>query len=529
MIYSVGIGERAGRGRLGAAALRKWTDVNTRPTRGTHRVVVTTERLPRCQVSLSIEVAPERVEASMETAARRISEKVKIRGFRPGRAPRPVVEQTVGRGAVLQEALDQLVPDVYREALESESIEPVDQPDIELTSTEPLVVKATVPVRPSIELRDYATLRVPRPEPRSAEPVVEETLEGLRRRYATLEPVDRAIAWNDTVRADITIVFPGREDPDTEEDAEFSVREEHAGPLPGFLERLIGLKRGGPHEFTVDIPDDYPLEDRAGEAASCRVTIHDVKEEILPDLDEDFARSLDEGYDSVDALRANLLERTAERLAEESLREYRMELLDLLVSHAELDYPDVLVERHVDRMIDERSNHASHTREGLQEWLVAIGQTEEEVREALRDAADHAVRRSLVLSEFVRAEGLAVESSAIDAEVERTVGLVEEDASGLSPENAQRWRQLVESEESRANIAEQLLTTLAMGRLVEIAEEPPVEGDGGAAPRRRTARRRRARTTAAATEDAGGSDADEADAAEASVGEGAEQAGDSPG
>jgi len=466
-------------------------------------VVVTTERLPRCQVALSIEVEPDRVEASMETAARRISEKVKIRGFRPGKAPRPVVEQTVGRGAVFQEALDQLLPDLYREALESESIDPVDQPDIELTSTEPLVVKATVPVRPSVELRDYASLRVPRPDPRPAEPAVEETIEALRRRYATLEPVDRPVAWNDTVRADISIQLPGREEHETEEDAEFPLREGHEGPLPGFLERLLGLERGGPHEFTVEIPEDHAVEDLAGGSANCRVTLHEVKEELLPDLDDDFARSLDEPYDSAEALRADLLGRITERLAEEALREYRLELIDLLVSHAELDYPEVLVERQIDGMIDESSHHASHTREGLEEWLATIGQTEEEVREALRDGADHAVRRSLVLGEFVRAEGLAVESSDVDAEVERTAGRVEEDIPGLTPENAQRWRELVESEGSRQNIEEQLLTALAMDRLVEIASQPPAEGGEDAAPRRRSARRRRARAAAAADEPEG--------------------------
>ncbi len=488
-------------------------------------MAVTTERLPRCQVSLSIEVEPERVEASMETAARRISEKVKIRGFRPGKAPRGIVEQTVGRGAVFQEALDELLPDVYREALESESIDPIDQPQIELTSAEPLVVKATVPVSPSVDLRDYASLRVPRPEPRPAEPAVEETLEALRRRFATLEPVDRAADWNDTVRADVSILLPGREEADVEQDAEFPLREGHAGPLPGFLDRLIGLERGGPHEFTVEIPEDHPVEELAGGTASCSVHIHEVKEEILPDLDDDFARALDEPYDDVEALRASLLERITERLAQEALQEYRLELIDLLVSLAELDYPEVLVERQIDRSVDERSNHASHTREGLEQWLAAVGQTEQEVRDALRDGADQGVRRSLVLAEFVRAEDLSVEPSAIDAEVERTAGLVAQDIPDLTPENAERWRQLVESEESRARIEEQLLSTRAMDRLVEIAEGPPPEGAESAGPRRR-ARRRRARAAGGAEEtEAGGGEA----AAEDGAGDAAEPGGDGPG
>jgi trigger factor len=484
--------------------------------RGTRWVVVTTERLPRSRVALSIEVEAERLEASMERAVRRLSEKIRIPGFRPGKAPRQIVEQTVGHGALLQEALDQLLPDVYQEALESESIEPVDQPEIELTSTEPLVVQATVPVRPSIDLRDYHTLRIPRPEARAAEPLVEETVEGLRRRYATLEPVDRAIGWSDTVRCDVHVAVEGQDEPHLEEDAEFSVRPGGSISLPGFLDGLIGLERGGPHEFTIELPADYEAEELAGKSAAYTVTIHEVKEEVLPDLDDGFAHSLDEGFDSVEALQSRITEQVTERLVEEANSAYRDEILDLLVAHAELDYPEVLVDREVDRLIDQQSNHASHTREGLDQWLAAVGQTEQEVRDALRDPADHAVRRSLVLGELVSVEGLAVEPATVDAEVEQmiasAVGPAEANV-GPDVDLAQRaqLRTLVESEENRASIQNQLLTRVALDWLVEMAEQPAEEGAAASRPRprRRTGRRRRASGTAEATGEAG--EAGEAD------------------
>ena len=453
----------------------------------------------------------------MERAVKRLSEKVRIPGFRPGKAPRQIVEQTVGHGALLQEALDQLLPDVYQEALDSESIEPVDQPEIELTSTEPLVVQATVPVRPSIDLRDYRTLRVPRPEPRAAEPLIEETVEGLRRRYATLEPVDRAIDWNDTVRCDVTVAVEDQEEPHEEEDAEFSVRPGGTISLPGFLDKLIGLERGGPHEFTIELPADYEAEELAGKTANYTVIIREVKEEMLPDLDDDFARSLDEGFDSVDALRERVSTQVTERLADESNSAYRDEILDLLIAHAELDYPEVLVDREVDRLIDQQSNHASHTREGLEEWLTAVGQTEQEVRDALRDPADQAVRRALILGELVSTEGLAVEAEAVDAEVEQML------ASALGPAEASagpdvdleqlaELRKLVESEENRTSIQNQLLTRVALDWLVEMAEKPPEEGAAASRPRRRTARRRRASGAEASGED--GEVEDDADAAD---------------
>ena len=166
---------------------------------------VTTERLPRSLVSLEIEVDEDRLEASMDKAVRRLSQRVRIPGFRPGKAPRHILERTLGKPALMQEALEDLLPDIYSETIASESIDAIGQPSFELKSTEPLVVAATVPVRPTIDLKDYKSLRAPRPEVDGSPDQVEASLTNLRRRYATLDPVDRAVQWGDTVRADVTV------------------------------------------------------------------------------------------------------------------------------------------------------------------------------------------------------------------------------------------------------------------------------------------------------------------------------------
>ncbi len=217
---------------------------------------VTAERLPRSLVALEIEVDDERLEAQMDKAVRRLSQRVRIPGFRPGKAPRMVVERTLGRPALLQEALEELLPDVYNEAIEAEDIQAIGQPEFDLKSTEPLVVSATVPVRPTIDLRDYRSLRAPRPEVEAPDGRVEEALTSLLRRYATLEPVDRAVQWDDVVRMDVTVSVEGQEEPPHEEEgAEFAVTEGNVVSLPGFLEHLIGLERGGPHQIEFALPE----------------------------------------------------------------------------------------------------------------------------------------------------------------------------------------------------------------------------------------------------------------------------------
>ncbi len=448
-------------------------------------MAVTTERLPRSLVALQIEVEPDRVEASLEKAAKRVARQVRIPGFRPGKAPRSIVERTVGRPALLQEALDELLPEVYNEVLESESIDAIAQPEFDLESMEPLVVKARVPVRPTVDIDGYLELRAPRAEATVQESDIERALTNLRRRFATLEPVDREIAWGDTVRADVTVQAEGQAEPHVEEDAEFRLEEGAVISLPGFQEALLGRARGGPYEFDVTLPEDFSAEDLRGKQAHYVVTIHEVKQEILPDLDEEFVQSLDEGFEGVDQLRERIEAQVRQTADQASLGLYHDEIVDLLVASAELDYPEVLVTREVDRMIDEQSNHASHTQEGLDRWLESIGHTEEEVRAELELQADNNVRRALVIGELMRRENLEVSDADIDARVDELVtNMIGAEAPA---ESRERIRELLNTDAGRSQMKSDLATKAALGRLVEICSQP----DDATAERARGSRRRR--------------------------------------
>ena len=460
---------------------------------------VTTERLPRSLVALTIEVEDDRLEASLKKAVRKVSQEVKIPGFRPGKAPREIVERTVGRPALIQEALDQLLPSLYEEAIESEAIDAIGQPEFELESMEPVIVHAKVPVRPTIELNDYAALRASRPPVEVDPGQVDESLIGLRRRFATLEPADRAVQWGDSVRADVTVTVDGQDEPHVEEDAEFRVDQDSVVSLPGFLDRLIDLERGGPYEISFDLPEDFDAPELAGKTARYTVTIHEVKQEVLPELDDDFARSLDEdGVETVEALRERAERDAREHAEAESLARYHDEVLDLLLASGELDYPEVLVEQEVDRLVDRESNHASHTPEELERWLEQIGKTEQEVRDALAEAAELNVRRALVLGEFVSQEAIAVPGERIDEEMER---LVDGMLGGLDDaEQRESLRGVIDNEPARESMRERLTTELALERLVEICSQPEEE----TAARARGSRRRRG-SRAAADGEAGGS------------------------
>ncbi len=481
-------------------------------------MAVSTERLEGSLVALEIEVDDDRLEGAMNKAVNRISQQVRIPGFRPGKAPRNIVERHVGRGAILQEALDQLVPDAYTEAVQAEEIEVIDQPDIELTSTEPLAFKATVAVRPTIDLNDYLDIRIPLPEAKVTDEDREDALTELRRRFAMLEPVDRGIEWGDTIRADVTVDIEGQDEPHVETDAEFAVREGGVVSLPGFIEELVGLERGGPHEIKIKLEDDFQVEELQGKEAAYTVTIHEVKQELLPEPDDEFAQSLEEDFETLDALKERIAIDLQEQKENAVRDEYRNELVDLLVARATLDYPQVVVEREIDRLIDVESNHASHTQEGLDQWLATTGQTLEELRARLADQADSAVRRALVLGEFSATEEIAVADELIEEEMDRLISSMT-GGQEAPPEQAEAIRGMIDTEEGRSSVQNQLLTRVALERLEEIASQPEEESEEAPARGRRRGRRR------AATEDADTPEAtDESDAPEASDEDSADEA-----
>ena len=441
---------------------------------------VSTERIPDSQIVLEIEVDEERLEQAKSSAYRRLAAKAKIPGFRPGKAPRNVVERHFGEHTILHEAIDGLMPQVYKEALEQEEIDPIDQAGYELVTETPLVAKFTVPVQPTVDIGDYASLRVPR------EPVVvevervQEGLESLRHRYATLEPVARPAEWNDIVRADVD----GTVDGATlvhEEDAEFQLLEERTVSLPGFAEALIGREKGGAFEFEVTVPDDAPQEQMRGRPARYKVAIKEVKQEILPELDDEFARQVGEGFDSLAALRTRVEDDLRQALEQEDEQRYRDEVLETLVKRVRPEFPPILAEREVERLLQEQNNALQpknargNSREGLERYLQQAGKTEEELREELRPIAEARISRSLVLSEVTEAEHIAVTDAELEEEIDRL-------SSGAG-EQADELRRLFSSEAAKENLRRSLTTKQTVERLVEIAsseEATPVEAEASA-------------------------------------------------
>ncbi len=418
---------------------------------------VTLERLPESRVQLEVEVEPDRLERSLDAAYKRLAPKLRIPGFRPGKAPRPVVERMVGRERLIHEALDSLVPDVYTEALESEEIDPVDQPELEIIETEPVRFKATVPVRPTITLGDYQSIRIA-PEPvEVTDEMFAEQMTLIRRRFATIAPVERGAEWEDILTADITGEVenaPFVQD----QDVEFPLREGQLLLIPGLAEEFLGMEAETEKTVELPVPEDFPPQ-FAGRTASITLGVKSVKEEQLPDEDDDLAQQVNaEEFETIgdlhERVRSDLLE-TLQRQADEA---YRLKVVDELVGLSEVEYPQVLLDREIDVLI--RESHGSDVR-AYQAHLAQIGKSPDEYRELYREPARQRLFRSLVLGELTSAEGIEVTDEDVAAQVEQM----------LEPlgENAENMRTMFESDQGAAGIRNSLLTDRTLARLQEIA------------------------------------------------------------
>ncbi len=421
---------------------------------------VTLERLPESRVQLEIEVDEERLEKSLDQAYKRIAQRTNIPGFRKGKAPRRVVEKMFTREGLIREALDKLVPDVYNEAIAEQDITAVDQPDLEILETEPVRFKATVAVSPTVTLGDYHAIRVEVEEEEVTAEMLDEQMMRIRRTHATQSPVERGVQWDDMVTGDVVGMV--EDEPFVEDtDVEFPIREGQTLLLEGIAEAFIGMASGDEKEVTFPIPDDFRVEDLRGKEANFKLAVREVKEEVLPDEDDDLAQAVNaEDFETIDDLRSRLREDMEAAQKRQTDAEIREKAVDALVEEATLDFPEVFVEREIDGLIRES---VGNNQEAFEAHLLHIGKSAEEFRQSFREAAEIRVKRTLVLSQFAEDESIDVDQEAIEAELDRLV-----EPMGDGPETAQ-LREMFGSSEGTSTIGRNLLTERTLERLQAIA------------------------------------------------------------
>ena len=363
--------------------------------------------------NVRVEIPPDVVAAEIDRVARDYSRRAKIPGFRPGKAPARVIKQRF-KDQILHDVAHDLIPRAVDDALRERGVEAVDTPDVRdvtLEEGQPLTFTASFDTVPPFDPGELSTITVSRPKVDIAEEAVDGALQRLRERSARFEPVEgRGLEHGDTAVVDLE-----RRDasgtPDRHENVSIELGAK-ANP-PGFDEQLLGLTAGATKSFTVHFPADYPIGELANSEMSYTVAVKGLKRRVLPELDDEFAKDL--GVESLDALRARVredLEHEAHHAAE---RDVRAELMKQLAARLPFDAPDSLVEREVDRRVEEFAHRLVDQqidpRQAGIDWNA--------FRESQREVARESVAAALVLQEVTRRERIDVTQEEIDREVER--------------------------------------------------------------------------------------------------------------
>ena len=373
----------------------------------TTSVTTTVTELPESRVRVQAEVAPEEIERRVAQAARALGRSLRVPGFRNGKVPPPVIIKRVGREAVLDEAVRDSLARWYSAAIDDAHIVPIGEPDLDLGDLpgegESLHFSIEVGVRPTAALGEYKGLEVGRREPEVSEEAVQEELEGLRERTATLEMVERAAQQGDFVVMD----FLGSIDEVPFEGGEGRDQMVELGSdrlVPGFEQQLTGASAGEERTVAITFPDEYGAEQLAGKEAEFAVTVKEVKEKRLPELDDLFAA--DQGFDSLGELREDIRERAAEAEATAIEGEFREAVLDAVVASAKVDVPAALVQARAREMWEQMTHSLSHQGIPKETYLQISGKDEEQIVEDGKPEAEIALRREAVLAAVVEAEGI---------------------------------------------------------------------------------------------------------------------------
>ena len=366
------------------------------------------------QKTITIEIPVDVVDAEINRVAKGYTQQARIPGFRPGKVPTNLIKKRF-KEQILHDVAHGLIPRAVDEALQERGIEPVDTPnikDVALEEGQPLKFTAAIETVPSFDVGDLSSIEATRHPSVITDEAVEKTLQNLRQRGAKFEPVeDRGVQDGDTVVLDIE-----RKDPEGNPDRHADVSLELGSPAnpPGFDAQLLGLRTGETKTFTIHFPDDYAVKEMANTDVEYTVTMKDIRRKVLPELDDEFAKDVGP-FESLGALRDRVRADLQQESEEHATQHLRTDLLKQLSERVTFDLPPSLVEREMDRRIEEFASRLMQQnvdpRQAGIDWA--------QFRESQREPARASVASALALDEIARREGLTVSQEDVDKEIER--------------------------------------------------------------------------------------------------------------
>ncbi len=374
------------------------------------------EKTDTNQVKLEITAEKDEFQAAVEKSYKKNATRFNVQGFRRGRAPRRIIERVYGEGVFYEDAVNIAYPDVYSAAVKEAGIEPVDRAEVELVdiSADGFTFTALVTVKPEVKIGQYKNLEAEYTPVEITEQDVDKELENRRKRNGRLETVEREAADGDTVLIDFEgfidgVAFEGGKAEN------HSLRLGSGQFIPGFEEQLNGVKAGDEKDVNVTFPEEYQAGELAGKPAVFKVKVHEVKENVLPELDDEFAKDVSE-FETLAEYREDLKRKLQTVREKSAAEEFEGRLLDKLLEGLEADIPACMIEQQLDRIAEDFEYRLRAQGMTLDGYLQMSGMDMDGFRNTFRDRAEHQVKTTLALEAVVKAENFDVTEEDIEAE-----------------------------------------------------------------------------------------------------------------
>jgi trigger factor len=420
------------------------------------------EPLDTHEVRLTIDVDDDILNKARRDTARELAKQIRIPGFRPGHAPMNAVIRAVGgQQAFDTEVVDRVAREVYSQALDEAKIEPYGPGQIEDVKQSPYQLIAKIPLEPTVDLKDYRSVRLPAPQVTVTEDEIERQLQFLREENAVVQLVERPAEMGDLVEADIH-GHAGDEDVFHTNSRRGIVLDEERIGIPGLAQMVSGMSAGEHKEDTLTFPEDFDSEQLRGKEVHVHIDVQRVSSRTLPEISDELAQAAS-SFSTLAELREDLRTRLTEYRQRQADSDYSVQVLDAFTDLADVKYPPAFVE---DRLGDFFRDFKEDIRdsEGLpfEEWLKVQGKTEQQVKDELRLTAEQRGKRGLVMRELARAEKLNVSEDEVAAEVEMTAIRYGTRQSEV--------RKLLAQEDTRGTVKNNILSNKVMSQMVRIAK-----------------------------------------------------------
>ena len=401
------------------------------------------EELAR-QTKLEIELDDNDIEPYLNKGYQRVVQRVNIPGFRKGKAPRSIVEKQFGKLYLINEIAEHMVSDVTSKIIEEKELDLGGLPRISLISLDPVKFEATIPLKPLVELGDYKTITVDLPVNKVKASDVNSQIERVRESQSTWEPVSRKAKLEDILTIDFTAKVEGTVFIE-KNDAIIILDNQRDTIVPGFCNNLVGVSKGKSKKFQIILPEDYRAEssenDIGGKEASFEVTVTEIKERLLPEADDEFAKSVGSGHTSLKELKKSIKQELQQEFDREHDVQFENAAVTQLVEKSEITVPELLIEHELDHIMEERQQSLSRMNVELKDFLSYSGKTEEEFKDELRQSSIERLHRTYILQSFLEQEKLEVDEQQVKLRLDQlkaSINPAEVKKSGIKPKELQQ-------------------------------------------------------------------------------------------